>query len=397
MPEIRPFKGILPSPSWVERVVAKPPDVLYSDETYRLKAENPYSYLHLMEPVLDNTFARGSVQDQMFKAINENFQEFLDAQVLVKDEQECFYIYLWMCSHIDDYLSNKIKKHELTRYEREVGIINYFENTAIDSNPVLITYPKNDAINRILQMETDKQAALDFKTQSTRHQVWRVDNTSSIAAIIQAFEHIPETYIADGHHRAAAASTLGMQKRKLDLKYKGTEAYNYFSSIYFAEDQMEIYEFNRLVKSQKPMDYILDQLKADFEIHPLPEAIKSTQAQHFVLFNTEKAYALQFKGKINNAVVSGLDVSIVQDFILEPVFGIHNPKTDPHLSFVGGENALNESIQAVKNKKADYGITVYPTSIQELFDVANAGETMPPKSTWFEPKLYCGIISRLIA
>lgn len=407
MPQIRPFKGIRPANDWIDQVIARPSDVMYSEEAERIKANNTHSFLHLMEPRIDNPYQRGSVQEMIFKKISENFHEFWDNGVLIEDHSPAFYLYrittaehsftgIWTCSAIDDYLNNTIKKHELTRSEREQGLIDYFEHTGIDGNPVIVAYPSNSSIKSIIQQKQALKADVSFETEGNQHEVWVFRKAEEIEQLIRLFQELPAAYIADGHHRAAAASILGIQRRKSNLRHNGTESYNYFSSIYYAADELLIYEFHRLIKDLGGLnlDELLKALENDFTVEKQATIVKPEALHKFGMYVNKEWYLLTAKAAlydVNNAV-DKLDVSILHQHILDPILHIKDAKTDKRIDFMGGIRDISELIRRVDAGEMQIGFTLYPTSIEELIAVADNGDVMPPKSTWFEPKLHCGLI-----
>ncbi len=412
MPNIKPFKGIRPATNWISKVIARPSEVMYSEEAEQQKAKNPYSFLHLMEPTIDNHYQRGSVQDVIFKTISENFHDFWDNGILVEDTTAAVYIYrittkttshtgVWTCSAIDDYLNNTIKKHEHTRSEREQGLIDYFEQTGIDGNPVIIAYPTDTLINQFIKGKQATTPDMQFTAEDNLHEVWVIQQPNEVEQLTQQFAQLPAAYIADGHHRAAAASILGIQRRKLNLKHTGKEAYNYFSSIYYAADELLIYEFHRLVKDLNGLsiDALLQQLATNFTVTPQSEIVKPSQPHQFGMYVGKKWYTISAKQNIlaSSNPVDMLDVSILQYYILDPILGIKDAKTDKRIDFMGGIKNSQELVKKVDSGEMAIAFTLYPTSITELIAVADNGDVMPPKSTWFEPKLHCGLIIHYLA
>lgn len=407
MPLVKPFKGIRPTPDWVEKVIARPSDVMYSEEAEQIKSANPYSFLHLMEPRIDNPYQRGSVQELIFKKISENFHEFWDDGQLAQDASPSIYLYrirtkershtgIWACSSIDDYLNNTIKKHEHTRSDREQGLIDYFEQTGIDGNPVIIAYPEEQKIKAFIQYKQSQQPDMSFQAEGNLHEVWVIGDAKECQTLQELFAELPAAYIADGHHRAAAASILGIQRRKLNLRHKGNEAYNFFSSIYYSADELLIYEFHRLIKDTAGLSVqaLLEALSTKFEVTEHTGIVKPEQMHQFGMYVDKKWYVLTAKAAITGAEnpVDRLDVSILHQHILDPIFHIKDAKTDKRIDFMGGIREIKDLIQKIDTQELAVGFTLYPTSIEELIAVADNGDVMPPKSTWFEPKLHCGLI-----
>ena len=283
----------------------------------------------------------------------------------------------------------------MTRTEREKDLIEYLDNTGIDANPVLVTYEGNQTIQTILNQVMANAPDFDYHANEQQHQLWHIDSTAQIQTLVTEFQKFKATYIADGHHRAAAAALAGTQRRKNNFKHNGTEEYNFFSTIYFSFDQLHIFEFQRVLKDLNGLtsDAFLAKLSEGFEVIKSDDQ-KPTQQRIFKLYLDKNWYQLSPKS-LDNALtepVDMLDVSILQEQILHPILGIENPRRDPRISFVGGIIPIEEitnGIDAGENKAA---FILYPTSIQELVAVSDAGSVMPPKSTWFEPKMPCGLV-----
>jgi uncharacterized protein (DUF1015 family) len=409
MPTIQSFKAILPHPAKAEKVVILLEN-LSLESAKEIRSVNPESFVHLLVPKIENHYLRGSKQEITFQKIAENFEDFIQKNILIKDETANIYIYrqqnkqhsyigIWTASSIDDYINNKIKKHELTRAEREKGLIEYLQQTGIDANPVLITYPENQKLEEIIKNEIQKEPAINISLEGAQHQVWRVSNPLEVNDIIQIFKEMPDTYIADGHHRAAAASTYGIERRKLNLKHKGTEDYNFFSSVYMSSNQLSILPFHRFVKltESQNSDHILTFIRKEFKLTEIELKDLIPVRPHFVGFYIQhKAYQINLQNHLKNEVLADLDVSIIQEKILSPLFQIDNPREDQRLQFVGGDVDLASYIKKVDEGIFDMGFLLFPISVAELIKIADIGEIMPPKSTWFEPKFLVGLVTHQI-
>lgn len=406
MPRIKPFKGIHPKQSNAEKVVVNLENLSIS-EAKLIRQENPYSYVNMLVPKLDNIFLMGSKNELAFKKINENFEDFIDKGIFIQDSKPSIYIYqvhragltqtgIWTVTSIDDYLNNVVKKHELTNSAREQSLIDYIQQTGIDANPVLITYKPVKAIDKIIQENTINQADISFVKDETEHHLWKIDNEKILKILVVEFSKLSSTYIADGHHRAAASSLLGIQRRKLNLKHQGDEEYNFFTSIYMSTDQLRIYGFNRLVKDLNGLspDKIIELISQNFNITESLIAQEPCEIHVFGMYLAGKWYKLIAKRELfeTNNPLAKLDVSILQDYILSPIFKIINPRTDPRISYRGGLLPINDLINDVDNGKFALAFVLYPTGIEQLMEVADAGEVMPPKSTWFEPKFDVGLL-----
>lgn len=406
MPKIKPFKAILPSPAKAAEVVVGLENLSISSAK-AIGSVNPFSFVHLLVPKIENYYLRGSKQEIAFKKIAENFDDFIQNGTLVRDKEEAIYIYtkskkgnvktgIWTVSNIDDYISNHIKKHELTRLEREKGLIEYLQQTALDANPVLITYHKDDNLEKIIENEKLKPAHLDFSINDEQHQIWKITDDLINIKIKDIFSKMPITYIADGHHRAAAACSYGTNQRLLKLKHTGLEEYNYFSSVYISANQLEILPFHRFLKLNHLFDHIevIEFLDNNFEILEIEPKNLIPTKKHFIGFYYQrKAYQIDFSNYLNENVLHDLDVSLLQKLILKPLFNVNDPREDEKLYFLGGEIDLPSHLQMIDNGKYDLAFFLYPTSVKDLMQIADLGETMPPKSTWFEPKFLVGLIS----
>jgi uncharacterized protein (DUF1015 family) len=406
MPKIKSFKGIHPSQSSVEKVVVNLENLSIS-EAKIIRQENPYSYVNMLVPKLDNIFLMGSKNELAFKKINENFEDFLDKGIFIQDEKPSIYIYqvgrdgiiqtgIWTVTSIDDYLNNVVKKHELTNAAREQSLIDYIQQTGIDANPVLITYKPVSSIDNIICNVTVNQADISFSKDGTEHRLWKIDDEKTLFILVDEFSKLSSTYIADGHHRAAATSLLGIQRRKLNLKHQGDEEYNFFTSIYMSTVQLKVYGFNRLLKDLNGLsiDEIISLISQHFDISKSLNVVQPTNNHVFGMYLAGNWYQLSAKHEITNSSnpLSKLDVSILQDYILSPIFQVKNPRTDPRINYKGGLLPINDLITLVDSGEYAIAFTLYPTGIDQLMEVADAGEVMPPKSTWFEPKFDVGLL-----
>lgn len=410
MPKIKPFRGIHPGKNFAGQVVLNLENLSLS-EAKLIRQENPYSYVNMLVPKLDNFFLLGSRNELAFKKINENFEEFLDEGILVKDPAPSIYVYqihreglsqtgIWTVTSIDDYLNNVVRKHELTRADREQSLIDYLQQTGIDANPVLITYKSVPEIERILGETILKEPDITYTKENSEHKLWIIDQKAVIMSLIKAFASLPSSYIADGHHRAAAASLYGIQRRKLNLKHKGDEEYNFFTSVYMSTDQLKIYGFNRLVKDLKGLSVseFLRKLKIDFNITDSDKVVLPTEMHAFGMYLDKKWFLLEFKHQLNRiSPVEELDVSILQEYIFSRILNISDPRTDPSIDFIAGPLPINDLIYKVDQKEFALAFTLFPTSIDQLIRVADDGEVMPPKSTWFEPKFDVGLLIHQIS
>jgi uncharacterized protein (DUF1015 family) len=337
MPTIKAFKGIHPSQSLVAQVVIPVENLLLADAK-TIRDTNPYSFVNMLVPKVENRFLMGSKTELAFKKINENFDDFLDKGILQKDEKEAIYVYrvshygftqtgFWTLTAIDDYLNNTVKKHELTRADREQYLVDYLQHTGMDANPVLITYPSDATLTDILANTVKTEPLLHFNLDTAQHSIWKITDDNLFKRIIDRFAQLSATYIADGHHRAAAASSYGIERRKYNLKHRGNEEYNFFSSVYMDADQLHIFEFHRLVKDLGKLNIsqFLEKISEQFTCKLLPSTTNYTPAKprHFGLYIAGNWYELVTKKKLNGEnPVADLDVSIVQSDILDSILQI---------------------------------------------------------------------------
>lgn len=408
MPKIKAFKGIHPNPTLVNQVVVSVEN-LSLQEAKNIRDTSPNSFVNMLVPKVENRFLMGSKTELAFKKINENFDDFLDKGILQKEPEPAIFVYqvkhygftqtgFWTLTAIDDYLNNTVKKHELTRADREQNLVDYLQHTGMDANPVLIAYQQDAFLTEILANTVKTDPLLRFSIDASQHSLWKISEETVIEKIVARFATLSSTYIADGHHRAAAASSYGIERRKYNLKHRGDEEYNFFSSVYMDAQQLHIFEFHRLVKDlgKWNLPQFLDKISEQFICTALPNGTSSylpKQPREFGMYLAGNWYTLQSIKSVNSDnPVDDLDVSILQSEILEKILDIADPRTDARLSFAGGLTPLSELVQKVDEGFADLLFTLFPTSIEELFRVADAGEVMPPKSTWFEPKFLSGLL-----
>jgi uncharacterized protein (DUF1015 family) len=411
MPSIKPFKALLPNNDLAQEIVVHLENLTIENAKI-IRDQSVNSFVHLLIPKLEHYYLQGSKQELAFKKIAENLEDFMRENVLIQDDKSSLYIYqikhlgltqtgIWTVTAIDDYLNNTVKKHELTRVERERGLIEYLQQTGIDANPVLITYPPKAEINQIIETKVKLVPDLSFDYEQEQHHLWKVNDSVEVDKLVQLFEKMDATYLADGHHRAAAACTYGIERRKLNLKHKATEEYNFFSSVYMSTDQLRVFEFHRVIKDLGNLSSadFLKAISSKFNIQEIKsEDLNPKQEHQFGLYHAGKSYLLITKSEFINPanVVGNLDVSILEDLILKPILNILDSRTDKRISFAGGITQIYDLLKSVDSKEQSAVFFLYPTSIDDLMKVADLGETMPPKSTWFEPKFLVGLVTHLI-
>lgn len=383
----------------------------YSTGEARLIAtENEHSFLHLIDPELDNPYLRGTRQELIFKKIGENLEGFIEQKYLVKQEQPAIYIYrtayngliqtgIWTLTHINDYLEGRIKKHESTVERREKLLADYLQQTGLDANPVLITYHSDSDIEAIIDKYTLLSPVLDFSfVDGSLHQVWAVELATDLKSLMAAFQRMPAVYIADGHHRAASMAKMGMHKKQLQgARHTGDETYNYFSTVYMNTREVKVLEFNRLVRDMGDLSAadFMTAVNHSFEVMLSPEIVKPGDLHEIGMYFKEQWYKLIPRPDLYHAndPVSVLDVSILQNLILGPILNIKDPRTDARLSFEGGRTPVEELQRKVDNGLFALAFILFPTSVDQVIAVADASGVMPPKSTWVEPKFLVGLLT----
>jgi len=409
MPVIKPFKAFRPQPDLVTKVASPPYDVLNSEEARQLVKDNPDSFLHVNKAEIDLDSSIDHYDQKVYEKARENLGRLIEKKKYLQDEQEKIYIYrqimkgrsqsgLVVCVSIDDYLKGKIKKHENTREDKEKDRINHIDFTDANTGPVFLTYKAKGKINQIISSWTkEKEPVYDFTSEDgITHTCWVIDDKSTVQQLVESFAGIDYLYIADGHHRAAAGTKVGLKRREQLKDYTGKEEFNYFLSVLFPHDELCIMDYNRVVAdlAGNPEEEFIKKISEKFTIEKYSgESVYRPEAKHtFGMYLDNCWYRLTAKpGTFDeDDVVGSLDVSILQNNLLTPVLEIEDPRTDQRIEFVGGIRGLEELEKRVK-AGMKVAFSLYPTSIEELMKVADAEKLMPPKSTWFEPKLRSGI------
>lgn len=406
---IRPFKAVRPAVNLVEKVAALPYDVMSSDEAREMTKDNPYSFLHVDKAEIDLDRNIDLYDERVYLKARENLYRMIDEGVFIKDEPACFYIYrqkmgeriqtgLVGCASIDDYINNTIKKHEFTRKDKEVDRTKHVEICNANTGPIFLTYRKQDIINQIINHWIAKhEAVYNFASDDgITHTVWVINDTSIIEELNKKFLEIDNLYIADGHHRTASAVNVGLKRREKKSNYTGEEEFNYFLAVIFPDEDLYIMDYNRLVKDLNGYSSaeFLEKISESFEvsIYNGNDVYIPEDRHYFGMYLDKKWYILKAKAELidENDPVARLDVSILQDRLLDPILAIKDPRTENRIDFVGGIRGLKELERRV-DEGMKVAFSMYPTTISELMDISDAGEVMPPKSTWFEPKLRSGV------
>lgn len=410
MAKVKPFKGLRPPVEYACEIIARPYDVLNSEEARQEAGDNEKSLYHITRPEIDFAPGVDEYAPEVYKKAADNFQKFQDKGWLVQDSKENYYIYAQtMNGHtqygfvvgafVDDYLSGTIKKHELTRRDKEEDRMRHVRVCNANIEPVFLAFPDNERLGEVLARYSTKAPVYDYtaKDDGFRHQFWVVSDENDIALITDAFAKMPSLYIADGHHRSAAAALVGAEKAKQDAQHTGNEEYNYFMAVCFPASQLTVLDYNRVVKDLNGLTSIqfLDKLKENFIVEDKgTEIFKPTHLHNFSLYLDSHWYSLEAKeGTFNDADPIGkLDVDISSRLILSDILDIQDLRSSKRIDFVGGLRGLGELKRRVDSGEMRAALALYPVSMQQIMDIADSGKIMPPKATWFEPKLRSGLI-----
>ena len=406
---VKPFKGIRPPKDLVEQVASRPYDVLNSAEARAEAAGNEKSLYHIIKPEIDFPEGTDEHDPRVYGKAAENFLKFQEKGWLVQDKKECYYIYaqtmngktqygLVVGAYVPDYMNGVIKKHELTRRDKEDRMKHVRVNNA-NIEPVFFAYPDNDVLDAVVAKYTSRQPEYDFIAPGDGfgHTFWVIDEDADIAAITKAFEQMPALYIADGHHRSAAAALVGAEKARQNPNHKGDEEYNYFMAVCFPASQLTIIDYNRVVKDLNGLTpaQFLDALRKHFDVEEKGTEIYKPAALHnFSLYLDGKWYSLTAKPGTydDHDPIGVLDVTISSNLILDEILGIKDLRSDKRIDFVGGIRGLGELKKRVDSGEMKMALALYPVSMKQLMDIADTGNIMPPKTTWFEPKLRSGLV-----
>ena len=409
MAKVKPFRGLRPPKQFVEQVASKPYDVLSSEEA-RAEAEgNEKSLYHIIKPEIDFEPGTGEHEQKVYDKAVENFQKFQREGWLVQDEKEQYYLYaqtmdgrtqygLVVGASVDDYLTGKIKKHELTRKEKEVDRMHHIEINNANIEPVFLSFPTNEVLERVIAQTAKTQPEYDFVSEDgIGHTLWCISDDAVINEITEAFAKIPYLYIADGHHRTAAAAHVGEEKAKADPNHTGKEEYNYLLAVCFPESHLKVMDYNRVVKDLNGLtdEEFLQKVGEKFVVEDKGTEIYRPAALHnFSLYLGGKWYSLTAKEGTydDNDPIGVLDVKISSDYILRDILNIVDLRTDKRIDFVGGIRGLGELKDRVDSGEMKMALALYPVTMRQIIDIADSGNIMPPNATWFEPKLRSGLI-----
>ena len=406
MVRVKPFAAIRPPKQYIEEVAARPYDVLNSAEAQKEAGEK--SLLHITKPEIDFNPIIDEHSQQAYDKAVENFKEWQKKGWLVQDDKPYYYIYaqtmegrtqygLVVCAHTDDYAEGKIKKHELTRKDKEDDRMIHVRIQNANIEPVFFAYPDNSRINAITAKYIAGTPEYDFVAEDGfGHTFWVIDDEKDIAEITEIFAEIPAFYVADGHHRTAAAARVGAEKREHNPNHTGNEEYNWFMTVAFPDSQLKIIDYNRVVKDLNGLsaEEFVNALKEDFEVKEEGcEIYKPGRLHEFSMYLGGKWYSLAAKdGRYDdNDPIGVLDVTILSNIVLDKILGIKDLRTDKRIDFVGGIRGLGELSRRVDSGEMAVAFALYPVSMKQLVDIADSGNIMPPKTTWFEPKLRSGL------
>lgn len=409
MSVFRPFKAVRPMPQYASLVAALPYDVMTSDEAREKVKGNPYSFLHVDKAEIDLPKDTDIYSDIVYETAAKNLKSLETDEICKQDNTPCFYIYMQTmngctqtgivgCASIDEYISGKIKKHELTRADKEADRIRHVDTCDSNTGPIFLTYKGKDEIDRIVaEYKKLHLPVYDFVSEGDiENKIWVVNDEATVAKLKELFSSVPALYIADGHHRCASAVKVGQKRREENPGYTGDEEFNFFLAVAFPKDELRIFDYNRVITDTNGLDFseFVEKISEKFQI----ESTDSTEpyrpeARHtFGMFINNSWYKLTAKdGTFDESdPVNSLDVSILQNNLISPILGIDDPRTDKRIDFVGGIRGLKELERRV-HTDMKLAFSLYPTSLDELIKIADAGALMPPKSTWFEPKLLSGL------
>ncbi len=408
---IRPFPALRPAPGRAQDVIAPPYDVLNTEEARVLAEGRPWSFLHISKPEIDLPPETDPYAPAVYAKAAENLKKMLEAGVLRQDEQACYYAYrIIMNDHVQtglvaaasvaDYDTNRIRKHEFTRPDKEDDRVRQIEALNAQTGPVLLAYPGQPEVDSIIASATQGQPEADATSESgVRHTLWVIREAKTIARLTELFDAMPALYIADGHHRSAAASRVCAARKAANPGHTGSEPYNYFLSVIFPHHQMKILDYNRVIKDLNGLSEadFLARVAASFKVEDAAAAVKPARPGEFGLYLAGKWRRLTIKPELIPAdPVGRLDVSLLQNNLIAPILGIADPRRDKRIDFVGGIRGLAELEKRVNSGEMALAFSLHPTRMEDLMAVADANEVMPPKSTWFEPKLADGMASHML-
>lgn len=405
MAEIKTFRAVRPAEGMAQKIAALPYDVYNRQEAREQVQGDQDTFLRIDRPETQFSQEYDMYAPEVYQKARSLFEEMEQDGRYIEDSDDCYYIYqltmegrvqngIVACASIDDYMNGVIKKHENTREEKEQDRIRHVDCMNAQTGPIFLAYRANEMLRKVVAETCKEQPLYDFTSEDAiTHRVFKIDRKEQIDTIRETFHNMEQIYIADGHHRAASAVKVGLQRRKEHPDYDGTEEFNYFLAVLFPDEELKILPYNRVVADLNGLtkEAFLEQVAQSFEVKECERPVAPKEKAVFGMYLDQRWYELQAKESVKSTdPVEGLDVSILQNALLGPVLGIHDPRTDKRIDFVGGIRGLAE-LERRCREDMKLAFSMYPTSIGELFAVADAGRLMPPKSTWFEPKLRSGL------
>lgn len=405
MAEIKTFRAVRPAEGMAQKIAALPYDVYNRQEAREQVQGDQDTFLRIDRPETQFAQDYDMYAPEVYQKARSLFEEMEQDGRYIEDSGDCYYIYqltmegrvqngIVACASIDDYMNGVIKKHENTREEKEQDRIRHVDCMNAQTGPIFLAYRANETLRKVVAEVCKEKPLYDFTSEDAiTHRVFKIDRKEQIDTIRETFHNMKQIYIADGHHRAASAVKVGLQRRKEHPDYDGTEEFNYFLAVLFPDEELKILPYNRVVADLNGLtkEAFLEQVAQSFEVKECEQPVAPKEKAVFGMYLDQKWYELRAKESVRSTdPVEGLDVSILQNALLEPVLGIHDPRTDKRIDFVGGIRGLAE-LERRCREDMELAFSMYPTSIGELFAVADAGRLMPPKSTWFEPKLRSGL------
>ena len=411
MPLVQPFRGLRPVADKAEDVVAPPYDVLNTAEARERVKGHPLSFLHISKPEIDLPEGTDPYSAEVYAKGAENLQKLINDKVLMREDKACYYVYrlvmgehqqtgLVVSASVADYDTNRIRKHEYTRPDKEDDRVRQIDALNAQTGPVFLTYRNNKIVEAITEKVSKTTPTYDLTADDgVKHTIWVVSDDNDIETLTSTFDAMDCLYIADGHHRSASASRIAASRNK-DNSGATDAAHDYFLSVIFPDNQMQILDYNRVIKDLDGLskDELIESIKKSFSVEAMDKLYKPQKSTEFSMYLKGQWYKLQANADLipQNDPVGALDISLLQNNLIEPLLGVSDPRRDKRIDFVGGIRGLEELEKRVNSGEMEIAFAIYPTSLSQLMDVADANEVMPPKSTWFEPKLADGLVSHVL-
>ncbi len=411
MVRIKPFKGVRPDKNYVDKIASPPYDVVNTEEARDMAKDKPLSFLHVVRPEIDLDPSVHIYDERVYQKAKENLERLIKEGYLVQDKDEYLYVYrqqmgdhvqtgLVACAWADDYFEDRIKKHEFTREDKEKDRIKHVYTTNANTGPVFLTYKAQKEVDGVIEKVTEGKPEYHFTSDDgVIHTFWVIKDKGIIDTLKSKFEEIPFVYIADGHHRSASGAKVREWRKKENPNHTGEEEYNYFLAVYFPDNQLQILPYNRAVKDLNGLtkEGFFEKVKENFNVEKT--GVKDPSKVHEIsMYLNGEWYTLTPKANVvdDNDPVKSLDVYILQEYLLSPILGIENPRKSERITFIGGIRGTGELEKLVNSGDYAVAFSMYPTTVEQLMNIADAGQVMPPKSTWFEPKLRSGLIVHLL-